>query len=122
MSGSIVEDITYKLLQKACWIFTQNEVAAHLGVTREEVNRWLSRKVKIKDSFSYLLEEMMPKKPEHYDNSDFTFIDLFAGIGGIRKGFEAHGGECVFTSEWDKYAQRTYSANHYFGLEETITG
>lgn len=34
----------------------------------------------------------------------FTFIDLFAGIGGIRKGFEFAGGRCVFSSEWDKYA------------------
>ena len=42
----------------------------------------------------------------------FTFIDLFAGIGGIRLGFESIGGECVFSSEWDKFAQNTYSANH----------
>lgn len=41
----------------------------------------------------------------------FSFIDLFAGIGGIRRGFESAGGECVFTSEWDKYAQMTYAAN-----------
>ena len=41
----------------------------------------------------------------------FTFIDLFAGIGGTRLGFESAGGECVFTSEWDKYAQKTYEAN-----------
>ena len=38
-------------------------------------------------------------------------IDLFAGIGGIRMGFEAIGAQCVFTSEWDKYAQKTYAAN-----------
>lgn len=44
-------------------------------------------------------------------NSDFTFIDLFAGIGGMRLGFEAAGGKCVFTSEWDEYSQRTYRAN-----------
>ncbi len=43
--------------------------------------------------------------------SKFTFIDLFAGIGGTRLAFEAAGGECVFTSEWDKFAQRTYEAN-----------
>lgn len=42
---------------------------------------------------------------------DFTFIDLFAGIGGIRMGFENAGGECVFTSEWDEPAQKTYQAN-----------
>jgi DNA (cytosine-5)-methyltransferase 1 len=42
---------------------------------------------------------------------DFTFIDLFAGIGGLRRGFESIGGRCVFTSEWDKYSQQTYRAN-----------
>lgn len=41
----------------------------------------------------------------------FTFIDLFAGIGGLRLGFESIGGTCVFTSEWDTYAQKTYRAN-----------
>ena len=41
----------------------------------------------------------------------FTFIDLFAGIGGLRRGFEAIGGRCVFTSEWDRYSQKTYAAN-----------
>ena len=38
-------------------------------------------------------------------------IDLFAGIGGIRLGFESIGAECVFTSEWDKNAQKTYTEN-----------
>lgn len=41
----------------------------------------------------------------------FGFIDLFAGIGGLRKGFEAAGGHCVFTSEWNEYSQKTYRAN-----------
>jgi DNA (cytosine-5)-methyltransferase 1 len=41
----------------------------------------------------------------------FTFIDLFAGIGGMRIAFEKAGGECVFSSEWDKFAQQTYAAN-----------
>jgi len=43
--------------------------------------------------------------------SKFTFIDLFAGIGGTRLPFQRLGGECVFSSEWDKFAQRTYAAN-----------
>lgn len=42
---------------------------------------------------------------------NFTFIDLFAGIGGIRLGFEEFGGKCVFSSEWDPYAQKTYEIN-----------
>jgi DNA (cytosine-5)-methyltransferase 1 len=41
----------------------------------------------------------------------FTFIDLFAGIGGLRRGFESIGGKCVFTSEWDKFSVETYEAN-----------
>jgi len=41
----------------------------------------------------------------------FRFIDLFAGIGGLRLGFESIGGQCVFTSEWDEHSQRTYRAN-----------
>lgn len=45
------------------------------------------------------------------EDPDFTFIDLFAGIGGLRRGFESIGGRCVFTSEWDKYSQKTYAAN-----------
>lgn len=42
---------------------------------------------------------------------DFTFIDLFAGIGGFRIAFQNAGGKCVFTSEWDKHAKETYEAN-----------
>ena len=45
------------------------------------------------------------------DQAKFRFIDLFAGIGGMRIGFESVGGRCVFTSEWDKFAQKTYEAN-----------
>lgn len=41
----------------------------------------------------------------------FTFIDLFAGIGGMRLGFEAAGGQCVFTSEWDEYSRKSYATN-----------
>ena len=44
--------------------------------------------------------------------SSFTFIDLFAGIGGLRRGFEPIGGRCVFTSEWDRHSAKTYMANH----------
>lgn len=46
--------------------------------------------------------------PENYS---FKFIDLFAGIGGFRLALQNLGGKCVFTSEWDKYSQKTYQAN-----------
>ena len=44
-------------------------------------------------------------------DSTFKFIDLFAGIGGMRIAFDSAGGECVFSSEWDRFAQQTYAAN-----------
>lgn len=43
--------------------------------------------------------------------TSFRFIDLFAGIGGLRLGFESIGGHCVFTSEWDVNSQKTYAMN-----------
>lgn len=43
----------------------------------------------------------------------FTFIDLFAGIGGLRRGFESIGGRCIFTSEWDRFSVKTYEANYH---------
>lgn len=51
------------------------------------------------------LYKSQPEEPE------FRFIDLFAGIGGIRIPFQELGGKCVFSSEWDKFSQKTYHAN-----------
>jgi len=48
---------------------------------------------------------------EKHAGIGFSFIDLFAGIGGIRLAFEAAGGQCVFSCEWNKYAQKTYERN-----------
>ncbi len=53
--------------------------------------------------------------PPLAESVPFTFIDLFAGIGGLRIGFQRLGGKCVFTSEWNKYAQKTY--HKWFGEE-----
>jgi len=47
-----------------------------------------------------------PKRPK------FTFIDLFAGIGGFRMAMQNLGGKCLFTSEWDEYSKKTYRANY----------
>jgi DNA (cytosine-5)-methyltransferase 1 len=52
--------------------------------------------------------EMLAEKPA---SASFRFIDLFAGIGGLRLGFESIGGRCVFTSEWDPNARKTYALN-----------
>ena len=53
----------------------------------------------------------MRKKQREVINKQFTFIDLFAGIGGMRIAFDRSGGHCVYSSEWNKYSQQTYFAN-----------
>ncbi len=55
--------------------------------------------------------------------TSFRFIDLFAGIGGIRRPFEEIGGKCVFTAEWDRYSRQTYAANfHDDPFEHELAG
>ena len=83
-----------------------------LGVSVKTVRRWESGEVEPKMGHYYIFENMIARrKSKREQRNDFTFIDLFAGIGGMRLGFERAGGKCVFTSEWDKYAQKTYRAN-----------
>lgn len=60
------------------------------------------------------------KQPQK-ENAAFTFIDLFAGIGGMRLAFESAGGHCVYSNEWNKYSQQTYFANFGEQPEGDIT-
>jgi DNA (cytosine-5)-methyltransferase 1 len=82
---------------------------------RETINRWVKGKASPQLSYNEYeaLNRLLPSPPANHHRHDFDFIDLFAGIGGIRRGFELAGGRCVFTSEWEKQAVRTYKANHY---------
>ena len=108
------------LLNRVLEIYDQKQIAEHLNSlgqdnwNRETINRWLKGKSQPKLSYAEFehLKSLLPQPPES-DKHDFTFIDLFAGIGGIRKGFEDVGGKCLFTSERDKYAIKTYKANFY---------
>lgn len=60
----------------------------------------------------YLFPELFKARFPVCDNPKFTFIDLFAGIGGFRMAFQNLGGKCVFSSEWDEQAKKTYFANY----------
>ncbi|WP_298148009.1 DNA (cytosine-5-)-methyltransferase [uncultured Acinetobacter sp.] len=81
-----------------------------------ETGEHIPTKKKLEDirNLESTLNEQRKNAPYAQDkatSSKFTFIDLFAGIGGIRIPFQNLGGKCVFTSEWDKFAQKTYAAN-----------
>lgn len=94
---------------------TQLEIANHLKFDVRQIRRWekgeMPPPAHIAEELQRLLNFGTPSK----SGSDFTFIDLFAGIGGIRLAFEAIGGKCIFTSEWDSYAQKTYTENFQGG-------
>lgn len=113
------EDIA--LFQRVLEIYDQRYIAEEvLGNVspghwkRETINRYIKAgKTPRFTHAEYLaLEALLPDQSEK-DDYDFDFIDLFAGIGGIRKGFDAIGGRCVFTSEWNKFSVKTYKANYY---------
>lgn len=84
-----------------------------------------SKKENKKDTISEEFVERVAENPAGYDlftdffqvpfpdpkNPVFTFVDLFAGMGGFRLAMQAQGGKCVYSSEWNKYAQKTYLAN-----------
>lgn len=66
----------------------------------------------MQDCVSNAIMQMVQKrKAPAVKNHNFSFIDLFAGIGGMRIAFENAGGECVYSNEWNKYSQQTYFAN-----------
>ena len=70
----------------------------------------------LSDSYSsaqaFLFSDLFRAPFRAPNNPKFTFIDLFAGIGGFRIAFQNLGGECVFSSEWDEQAKKTYYANY----------
>lgn len=64
----------------------------------------------------FIVNAIMQSLTNHFrqdkkEGAKFTFIDLFAGIGGMRLAFEKNGGDCVYSNEWNKYSQQTYFAN-----------
>lgn len=109
-----------ELLSQARARYTRLQLAEQLNVSDRTVARWEKGENPIPTMVAPALREILGLNAPA-NAGDFTFIDLFAGIGGIRKGFEAHGGRCVFTSEWNNWAQKTYLANFPDDNEESHT-
>jgi len=100
------------------------EVAGLLGRPNRTVYNWEEGRggPKPAEIEKLLAAKLTRKKPA--GDPAFRFIDLFAGIGGLRRAFDMEtgvGGECVFTSEWDKYARITYAQN-YGETDDEIAG
>ncbi len=103
---------TLELLAQVRKRYTQKEISKRLDVDPKTVGRWENRKTECPVYVQAALREMLPQRSVSDPTaSSFTFIDLFAGIGGMRKGFESVGGRCIFTSEWNEWSQETYRAN-----------
>ena len=110
--------------------WTQRDLAKFLGVDAKTVSRWETGKVPPPAMVGLAIRELLREHESEVTAArplvsgesfgGFTFIDLFAGIGGIRLGFQKQGGKCVFTSEWNKWSQKTYRAN--FGDDHEING
>ena len=88
------------------------ELSSDLGFSVRTLYRWENGEQKPRDAVLTVLKTMAEQKGSNNGSDDFTFIDLFAGIGGLRRGFELLGGKCIFTSEWNEYAKQTYLANY----------
>ncbi|MDB5129807.1 DNA (cytosine-5-)-methyltransferase [Mucilaginibacter sp.] len=80
-------------------------------------NEFFTRSSSVSDTCNAVFKAMfnkdeIPFTPVEKGKESFTFVDLFAGIGGFRMALQNLGGRCVFTSEWDKYSKQTYFANY----------
>lgn len=96
---------------------TRKEFSDYLGLGKDGqrvVKQWEDGQITIPTEFHEKIAKLSKRQPFYQGEKlkyKFKFIDLFAGIGGIRLGFQKNKGKCVFTSEWDKFAQKTYFAN-----------
>lgn len=104
----------HDLLERARELYTQKELAALLKVAERTIRRWELRECDPPSFADLALQKAIDERTFRSmskNNGSFTFIDLFAGIGGIRAGFESQGGKCIFTSEWNSFSKQTYLNN-----------
>lgn len=103
-------DLSFSELRQ-CAGMSVEEVADELGYSPSTVYRWERGETAPKAAVYRALQTIARFAPPQVESASFRFIDLFAGIGGLRIGFQSIGGHCAFTSEWDVKAQETYARN-----------
>ena len=87
------------------------EASAEFGYSQRHIKRFMTGEMPAPKLVMERIQDISAKRARPAPSTSFAFIDLFAGIGGLRLGFEAIGGKCVFTSEWDRWSQQTYARN-----------
>ena len=98
-------------------------LAEEFGQSVRQVKRYIAGDTKPPKLVAEKMRELArARTPVSAGSPAFRFIDLFAGIGGMRIGFEAIGGKCVFTSEWDRFSQQTYLRNFPDGDDHVFAG
>jgi DNA (cytosine-5)-methyltransferase 1 len=107
---TLIDSLSFSEIRRMAGMSVE-EVATELKYSPSMVYRWERGEVEPKATVLRILREIAATSPKPPTAAKFNFIDLFAGIGGLRLGFESIGGHCVFTSEWDKKAQETYVRN-----------
>ena len=109
------------LLSRARELLTQEDLAGRLDVNRRTIARWEKGETPCPALLAPALRDIIGETaPKRNRDAAFTFIDLFAGIGGMRAGFEQAGGRCIFTSEWNQWAKKTYVENYGFEEERFV--
>lgn len=93
-----------------------------LGISVRQLRRYLAGEAPVPKLVRERIEQTASSRMATRPHSKFRFIDLFAGIGGLRLGFEAIGGRCVFTSEWDRWSNETYRKNFADGDDHVMVG
>ena len=93
-----------------------------LDTSPRHLRRYLSDEVAVPKLVMEKVRELAAQRLAARPPARFRFVDLFAGIGGLRIGFEAIGGRCVFTSEWDRWSNETYRKNFPDGDDHQMVG
>lgn len=88
------------------------QISVRVGKSVRTIHRYIEGEVRVPTLIAETVKKVADERCGGEGKTDaFTFVDLFAGIGGLRRPFQELGGKCLFTAEWDRFSRETYAAN-----------